>query len=357
MKYFFPLLLLALAACSAKSEPEAPAPSALVQVVAVREMPLAQTLTAYGVAGFDPASTHTLAVQFEAQVASLNVAAGESVHAGEALMTLKLGATARLELDRLAREQDASARELERVKRLLAEGLATNTEVQTAELAAASAREAHTSLAARTGNGLLTLRAPASGVVDTLPFAPGDIVTAGSVVARIGAADHLRVRLGVEPEDIAALKSGADVQLRELHDGKVESATHVAAIDRRVDPQTRLADALVNLPAGTPFLPGEALQASIVLARRDHALAVPRSAVLYDSAHDNQPYVFIAAGGKAQRRNVGIGLDDGHDIEIVHGLSAGEQVVSQGNYELADGMAIRIAPAIPVSAPAASAAP
>ncbi|MGH8461211.1 MAG: efflux RND transporter periplasmic adaptor subunit [Stenotrophobium sp.] len=357
MKYFPLPLLLILAACSAKPEPAQPAPSALVQAVAAREMTLAQTVTAYGVAGFDPASTHTLAVQFEAQVESLNVAAGQSVRAGQTLMTLKPGAAARLELDRLAREQDAGARDLERLKRLLAEGLATNAEVQAAELVATGAREAHASLAARTGNGLLTLRAPASGVVDTLPFAPGDVVAAGSVVVRIGAADHLRVRLGVEPEDITALKPGADVLLRELHDGKVEIAAQVTSIDRRVDPQTRLADALVDLPASAAFLPGEALQARIVLASHDHALAVPHSAVLYGSAHDNQPYVFVAVSGKAQRRNVSIGLDDGHDIEIVKGLSAGELVISQGNYELTDGMAIHIAPIAPAPMSPAGTAP
>jgi RND family efflux transporter MFP subunit len=354
MKYLLLFLPLIFAACTAKPEPAPTPPSVQVQTAVVREMPLEQTLTAYGIAEFDPASTQTLTVQFEAQVASLQVAAGQSVHAGQVLMTLEPSAGTRLQLDRLAREQDAGAHNLERLQRLLDEGLATNADVQAAALTAASAREAHRSLAARTGGGLLKLRAPVDGLVYGLPFAPGDVVPAGSVVLRIGAANHLRVRLGVEPEDIPQLKPGASVALRELHDGQADIAARVDTIDRRVDPQTRLTDALVNLPADTTILPGEAVQARIVLTSRDHALAVPRSAVLHDSSHGNQAYVFIAINGKAQRKNVKLGLDDGHDIEIVQGLSANQTVISQGNYELTDGMAIRVA-TDPVATPAAAA--
>jgi membrane fusion protein (multidrug efflux system) len=347
MKPFFALLTVMLAACSAPPEPPPPAVSAQVQTATVREMPMTQTLAAYGVAEFDPASTRTLVVQFEAQVVSLEVAAGQNVHKGQALLTLKPGAAAQLELQRLAREDVATANELERLTRMRGDGLATNAEVQAAQLAAASAHQMHASLAARSGGGQLLLRAPAEGVVDALPFAPGDVVPAGSMVARLGAANRLRVRLGIEPEDLVQVHAGASVRLHALQTGAVIISGRISAVDGRVDPQARLAGALVTLPAGAGFMPGEALRAQIVLAQRGKTLAVPRSAVLYDPAHADQPYVYLASAGKAQRRNVTVGLDDGHDIEIASGLTLNEVVVVQGNYELADGMNIQT-----VSAPA-----
>jgi membrane fusion protein (multidrug efflux system) len=344
MKQVFALLSLMLAACSAPPEPASSAVSAQVQTATVREMPMTQALAAYGVAEFDPASTRTLAVQFEAQVVSLGIAVGQKAHDGQALLTLRPSAVTQLELDRLGREAAATASELERLTRMRGDGLATNAEVQAAQLAAASAHQAHASLAARSGGGQLLLRAPAEGVVDALPFAPGDVVPAGSAVARLGAANRLRVRLGIEPEDMVQVHAGASVRLHALQDGAAIISGRISSVDGRVDAQTRLAGAFVDLPVGASVLPGEALRGEIVLALRDKALAVPRSAVLYDPAHADQPYVFVASAGKAQRRNVTVGLDDGHDIEIASGLAVNEVVIVQGNYELADGMNIHTVP-------------
>ncbi|MGH8539593.1 MAG: efflux RND transporter periplasmic adaptor subunit [Stenotrophobium sp.] len=345
MKYLLWPLVLALTACSEKPEPPAPPPSVQVQVAAAMAMPVSQTLAAYGAAEFDPASTRALAVQFEAQAFALYVASGQTVRAGQPLLTLSPSANTQLELDRLARAEDLSTRELERLARLRDEGLATNAEVQAAQYAALNARDAHRSLAARTGGGNLNLLAPADGVVETLSYAPGDVIPAGSVVARLGTTQHLRVRLGVEPEDLPQVRVGAAVHLHQLHDGAADIAGLVVAVDKRVDAQTRLAGALVILPADSGVLPGEVLSGRIVIATHEHALAVPRSAVLYDAAQNSQAYVFVANGGKAQRKNVNVGLDDGHDIEILAGLTAGENVIVQGNYELSDDMAIRTATA------------
>jgi multidrug efflux pump subunit AcrA (membrane-fusion protein) len=52
--------------------------------------------------------------------------------------------------------------------------------------------------------------------------------------------------------------------------------------------------------------------------------------------------VFIATGGKAERRSVTLGLNDGTRVEIVSGVKAGEQVIVDGQAGLPDGAAISV---------------
>jgi multidrug efflux pump subunit AcrA (membrane-fusion protein) len=52
--------------------------------------------------------------------------------------------------------------------------------------------------------------------------------------------------------------------------------------------------------------------------------------------------VFIATGGKGERRSVTLGLNDGTRVEIVSGVKAGEQVIVDGQAGLPNGAAISV---------------
>ena len=84
-------------------------------------------------------------------------------------------------------------------------------------------------------------------------------------------------------------------------------------------------------------MPGSAVTGEIVLKRAE-SVAVPRSAVLHDDQGD---YVFIVKDGVAHRADIQAGIDDGSWIAVDKGVQAGDRVVTLGNYELQDGMAVR----------------
>jgi len=215
----------------------------------------------------------------------------------------------------------------------------TESELLAATNAANTAVALRESLSGRIGpEGLLTLRATRDGVVESLAVQPGDVLPPGSVAVRIAAPDALQVRLGVEPGDARRVAVGQAVRLVPLKPGASAVQAAISGVDRRVDAQTRLIAALVRLPPRSGLLPGEALRADIVVATRTNVVTVPRAALLYAG---EQPYLFIAAGAKAQRRDVKIGVQDGEEVEIIAGVKAGEQVVVAGNSVLEDGMGIR----------------
>lgn len=327
--------------CSAPPE-KAADPVAQVRTAPVVSADMDETITAYGQVEFDAAGLRALTAPFEAQVVQIHVRIGQSVTAGQPLVTLGASPQTRLDLDRLAREAQVAEADAARVRRLRTDGLASDAEVQAADAAAQTARQASANLRRLTQGGRLTLTAPVAGVVDALPSAPGSLTPAGTVVASLGAAGRLNARLGVEVEDAQRLRAGLTLTLTGLHDQGGSVPSRIASIDRRVDPATRLAALLAPVPPGAPLLPGEAVKAEVVAGTRLGVLTAPRPAVLYDGEN---PFVFVVAGGKAVRRPVRIGLESPDTVELVSGARVGDRVVIEGGPSLADGMAVREAAA------------
>jgi multidrug efflux pump subunit AcrA (membrane-fusion protein) len=67
--------------------------------------------------------------------------------------------------------------------------------------------------------------------------------------------------------------------------------------------------------------------------------------------------VFVAAGNKAQRRPVVLGITDKTHAEVKSGVKAGEQVITHGQAGLPDGAAITTKKPGEKAAPAAEKAP
>lgn len=317
-------------------------PSALVTVAPVKVAPISRHRSAYGTVEFAPEGTHMLSVQAEEVVAQLLVAVGQTVRKGESLMTLELGANARLELDKAKIDVAFSQKEVQRLTDLRTRQLATNSEVQAAEKNLATVEAALANLVKRRGgDGARVVRSDVGGTVQSVPVQLGQVVTPGAPLVTIGDSNHSRVRLGVEQADLPLLRIGQAVLVHPLNSPDAPIATSVSKVFAQVDAKTHLAEVVVPLPPRHGLLPGAAVRAEIVLESNPNAVVVPRSAVLYGKG---KPYVFVETQGHASERTIETGIDDGQLIEVRKGLVAGESVVTVGNAELSDGMAVRTEP-------------
>jgi membrane fusion protein (multidrug efflux system) len=333
-----------VAGCGSGKESEPPPPTAAVSTVTATLRDLHATVLGFGAVEFAPARAESLVVQVESQVAAVLVAAGSRVRQGDTLLRLRPSALTHLEVEKAGRDATLAAREARRLARLRDEGLATDAEAAAAHTALAL----RDSLVARTGAGeQLVLRAPRDGIVDVLTAQPGELLAAGTVVARIGDPAGLQARIGLESADARRVALGAAASVSALDGGAAVVTARVGAVEGRVDKDSRLAAALVPLPAAAALMPGVPVRGRIVVASHAHAVAVPRTAVLYDG---EEATVFVVVAGKAQRRVVHAGIIDEEFTEITDGIKAGESVVTTGNHELEDGMAVRSSEA-PAAAP------
>ncbi|MEJ2686722.1 MAG: efflux RND transporter periplasmic adaptor subunit [Gammaproteobacteria bacterium] len=318
-------------------------PSVQVRTATVAKHRLADTITAFGTVRPDPEAQTTMDASYTAFVQRVYVTLGQPVHKGDPLLQLRTAPSARAAYLSAQANVRYARLELQRKRRLLHEKLATHSDVDAARKALETAKAAFAAQQ-ELGTGKLTriIKAPFTGIVSQLPVKPGNEVQVGTQLFQLARRDRLEVALGVEPDEESRVHGGQQVLVQPLFGNGGGVRTSVSQVNAVVDPNTRLVDVIVRLTGkqAQSFLPGMRVQGTLTLKARD-TLAVPRSAVLHDSKGN---YLFVVRAGKAHRVNVRTGLESGGLIGVRGTLQAGEQVVVQGNYELSDGMAVRLAP-------------
>nr|MDA8161590.1 efflux RND transporter periplasmic adaptor subunit [Desulfobacteraceae bacterium] len=183
-------------------------------------------------------------------------------------------------------------------------------------------------------------RAKENGLISFVNVQEGAIVADGKPLAGVISQDRLEVRLGVEPNGARRLAAGQKVMLSPVNEPSVRRVEgRVRKISRAVNTATRLVDVFVSLPRSSGYLLGEYIMGKIETAS-SYGMVVPRSAVL----PENGSYVlYTIQGGRAVKRIARIGLESGGVVQVLGGgLKPGDEVVALGNYELKDGMAVKV---------------
>ncbi|MDE2070521.1 MAG: efflux RND transporter periplasmic adaptor subunit [Gammaproteobacteria bacterium] len=313
-------------------------PVALVQTALVSERSVAETLRAFGSVEPGPRQLRVIAAP-RASIVALDVAAGMHVKRGAPLMTLAPTPEAAVLYAQAASQAGYARSALKRTQNLFQEKLATRDQLAAAQKALSDA-EANLAAQQRMGGGGPTvIRAPADGVVSAVGVASGAHVAADTALLTYSEQGGNYARLGVTPTQAAQIHSGMPVNLSAVFDAQLTLATRISQVGGQVDPASGLVDVLAPLAgkAAARFLPGGNVTAKITL-KQVRSLAVPRAAVLRDT---QGAYVFIVKNDIAHRVNVKAGLDDGIWVAVSGDLRASERVVTLGNYELTDGMAVR----------------
>jgi len=318
------------------------APAVLVETAIAEQRVFDDAVTAYGVLEADPEHVIAVSIPRAGLVSQVWVELGQRVVAGDRLLAITTAPDAYLQYQQARSNLDFARRDAAREAQLLAQQLSTRARN---EAAAKALRDAEAALAALRANGMdaqtQTLRAPGDGVVVRVDVQQGQRVTADSTTVLLANQQQLIARLGIEPEDLSRLETGAEVKVSGIFDPALAFTSQVRMIHASIDPVTRLVDVLVPVPAGVPFQPvlGSAVTARIHLADST-GIAVPRNAVLRDS---EGAYLFTLVNGQAQRLAVTVGLSADDWLEVRGAVTAGMKVIVRGNYGLADGMAVRLA--------------
>jgi multidrug efflux pump subunit AcrA (membrane-fusion protein) len=75
---------------------------------------------------------------------------------------------------------------------------------------------------------------------------------------------------------------------------------------------------------------GQSVNLLVETARAEDVLAVPASAIVEE---DGRPIAFVQLGGETfEKRDLTLGIRDGNWVQVVHGVTEGERVVTKGAY-------------------------
>lgn len=328
------MALTLLTACSSAPQDDSPEPQALVTLATVGRQAVGETIRLYGVADSAPGGRADLFAPIEARFVAIDAPVGSAVRQGQAIVHLSPGPTAMLDMAKARSDAQATNAAYARTIRMRGDGLMSDADVETARAAKASADATLGSLTGRS----LTLRAPHAGYVESITGTPGDLIPAGTSVVAISSTGAIRARFGIDPALARHLRAGAAIAISTAGSGRAIPA-RLSAVDPMVDPQTKLASAYADLPAGTAFRPGETLTGETTVQGTGEALAIPYAALLDDAG---QPFVFVVVKGTAHRRDIVTGSSDGAAIAVTKGLSPGDKVVVEGGTALDDGMKVRL---------------
>jgi RND family efflux transporter MFP subunit len=319
----------------------APAPTAVVKTQPLQQRDLTDSLTAFG----EVTTGQVVAISFPraGQVSRLLVVPGQRVKPGTRLATLASDPNAKLAYTQAVSAVGFARGELRRNEELFALQLATQSQVDAARKALQDA-EANLAAQRQLGGdvGLATVAAPFDGVVTAVAVAQGDRIQPGAAILQLGHTDLLRVRLGIEPADSHLVRAGLPLTLSPVDDPSKSASATIAESQGLVDPKTQLVDAVAEVPAARAsfLVPGMHVRADIKVGQH-LSWAVPRAAVLTDPTG---AYIFQVSGGKAHRVNVTSGGESQGLVAISGSIDPHLPVVVLGNYELQEGMQVKVEP-------------
>lgn len=342
--------ILAFAGCSEKTGEEVAQKSLADKQnkQTQQAVPIAVTVAVEGTISSYYRATATLEADKQAQVLAritgvvktLQAEEGDMISQGDPLLTIE-NDEYRFRVEQATASTVNLRARYKRLEQMVAEGLATEEEIQASrsDLASAEAEEG----LARLSLSYTTARAPFSGRVTQRLVNVGQNVSSGDPLFEMADFDPLLARVHVPSREFKLLQQDQAVEL--ILDSNGERLNgRIKLISPVIDPTSGTIKITVEVPVypqGTR--PGEFAQVQIVTERRDNSVLVPRSAVLTDKG---ESVVFVPVTEdeilKAERRIVAVGFMDDVHVQILSGIDSGDTVVIKGQRSLKHGVPLKI---------------
>ncbi|MFM1942134.1 MAG: hypothetical protein RI897_1116 [Verrucomicrobiota bacterium] len=330
-------LLLSLTACSRHAEqaPQPPSlPAANVQVHTVGETSHEAFEEAVGT--IQAQLRAVIEAKVSGRVEKMPVITGQKVKINDLLVQLdSREIQARLEQANALRDQ-ADA-DLQRFTALLQEEAVTRSEYDGVQarhrVAQAAVTEAETQLAHT------RVISPFDGVI-TRKFADvGDLAAPGRQLLAIEDPSRLRLEANIPEALIDRIPQGGTLRVQ-IDSTKQTFAGTVSEISPSADPNSRTFLVKIDLPATPELRAGQFGRVSIPVGSFA-ALRVPSKSLVKRGQLET---IFVAQDGTAHLRLVKTGKILGDETEILSGLNAGEQVITEGLTGLLDNQPVKVSP-------------
>lgn len=197
--------------------------------------------------------------------------------------------------------------------------------------------------------------APFDGKLGIRQVNLGQYVSPGTPLVSLQQLDPIYVDFTMSEQQLSILRAGLEISVTtDAFKGETFNGT-IESIDPHIDPATRNIQirGLVQNP-DKKLLPGMFANVSVGLPAALDVITVPRTAITYSLYGDS---LFIVTKGEKDvstvaRRGVKVGEARGDRVAVLEGVTAGEQVVINGQIKLYEGAKVVIDNSDPMAAPA-----
>ncbi len=199
------------------------------------------------------------------------------------------------------------------------------------KIAQATLKEAQTML------GYATIKAPFTGVITRKLANNGDLATPGAPLLRLEDDTSLQAVTAV-PESLLQRIATGDSLTVIIPSAAAELTGTVAEIAPAADPRSRTARVKINIPYSPALRTGQFARIALPAAPAT-SLFVPTSAVIPFGQMDK---VFVVENGYAMLRLVRTGRHTDKKVEILAGITPGDNVITDNNSRLISGQPVTV---------------
>jgi len=341
-----------LMACGEAPKPDVLRDSQRVQQVQSEIVRLANVpvpVTAVGTT--EPYARATPGTRLLGRVAAVSFEEGQQVKSGQVLVRIEGGdlSAKRQQAASALREvkavRDNAAAQVQRIRNLFKENAVSKQaldETETAyERARASVVAAEGALMEVDANlGYTAVSSPLDGIVVQKFVQPGDMAAPGAPLFTVEQQDPMKVTVQISERDLSYIQVSQPVVVRveatrrsqDLH-GRVE------AVIPSGDPRSRTFEVRVVLENKDSSL--QSGMFARVQFQKDSrpGLLIPASAVVH---HGQLQGVYVLDGDRVHLRWVRLGKVFGDRVEVISGLSAGNEIITEGLPGLIDGQKVEV---------------
>jgi len=291
----------------------------------------------------------------------INVTEGQTVQAGQLLFVIDNETfqaqvrQAQATVNTAQSQVNTAKLTYENSKQLFDSHVIGQYELQTAENAYSSAQaqlaQAQAVLAsAREALSYCYVKSPAKGVVGTLPFKKGALVSGSNVLTHVSDISEMEVYFSMTEKDMLAMSKGdgglkgaieqfPGVRLQ-LADGSLYAYEgHVAAISGVIDQATGSVQLKARFPNPESLLKSGGSGTIIIPRQNTGAIIIPQSVVM--QVQDKKFVYLLGDSNKVAYTEIKVDpQNDGVNFIVTDGLKVGDKYVTNGITKLSDKMEI-----------------
>ena len=343
------ILALVLVSCGKKEEqqmpPQGPAPFP-VETVTKQDATVYQEYTA----NLEGQQNVEIRPKVDGFIQKIYVDEGQMVKKGQLLFKLE---TKTLNQDASASKAMVRAAQVEvdRLQPLVDRKIISNVQLETAKAKLAQAKSAYGSIAATIGFGTIT--SPVNGVVGSLPYREGSLVSMNSEMPLTTVSDSkiMRAYFNLNEKQLLTfnktfkgsntvekLKNVPEVSLLLVDDSEYNIKGKIVTINGLVNPQTGTTEFRAEFKNPEALLRSGSTGLIRLPIEQKDVIVVPQNAV-YEVQGKQLIYV-VGQGNKVKSTVITTSGTTGLNFIVTEGLSAGDVIVVEGASKLKDDMEI-----------------
>lgn len=182
--------------------------------------------------------------------------------------------------------------------------------------------------------------APLSGVITRKNLEEGEFVNPGTPIAVVVDVSRLKAQVMVGENDVYKLKTGAPVEITtDVYPGKTFKGTIRYISPQGDDSHNYPVEITLANDSRLPIKAGTFVRVGFAVAGSTNTLQIPKIALVEGMKN---PYVYVINGNRATAKKLVLGREIGENVEVLDGLADGEEVISSGQINLAEGSLITV---------------